>query len=425
MGPFENELSFAERLDREDRLSGFRSEFHFPKLKGKDALYFAGNSLGLQPRKAREYVCQELDDWAALGVEGHLHARKPWLPYHELVTEPAARLVGAQPAEVVVMSSLTVNLHLMMASFYRPTPARHRILIETGAFPSDQYAVASQARFHGYDPSEAILEAKPRSGEALLRTEDLLALIDREGDQIALVLLGNVNYLTGQAFDLGALAEAAHRKGCVFGVDLAHGAGNLPLSLHDWNVDFAAWCSYKYLNAGPGAIAGCYVHERHLGRADLPRFEGWWGHDKKTRFEMPSRFSPIPTAEAWQLSNPPILQLAALRASLELFDRATLPALRSKSERLTAYLEFLLGTLPSGFCEQVTPKESAARGAQLSLRLKSRGGAARAVRELMESGVIADFREPDIARFAPIPLYTSFSDVFHLVETLRGYALRG
>lgn len=420
---FERSAEFAAKLDREDALAGFRSEFHLPRApSGGQALYFAGNSLGLQPRKAREYVNQELDDWAALGVEGHLHARNPWLPYHELVTEPVARLVGAKPAEVVVMSSLTVNLHLLMASFYRPTKERHRILIEAGAFPSDQYAVASQARFHGYDPKEAVLEATPRAGESLLRLEDWLALIDREGDRLALVLLGNVNYLTGQAFDLKRLAEAAHRKGCVFGVDLAHGAGNLALALHDWNVDFAAWCSYKYLNAGPGAIAGCFVHERHLGKRELPRFEGWWGHDKQTRFEMPSRFEPIPTAEAWQLSNPPILQLAALRASLELFDRATVPALRAKSEKLTAYLEFLLAGLPPGFCAQVTPREPAERGAQLSLRLKTKGGTAQAVHELAKAGVIADFREPDIARFAPIPLYTSFTDVFRLSEALGAYA---
>jgi kynureninase len=312
------------------------------------------------------------------------------------------------------MSSLTVNVHLLMVSFYRPTAERHKILIEGGAFPSDQYAVASQLRYHGYDADGALIEARPRPGEATLRTEDLLALIEREGNRLALILLGNANYLTGQAFEVAPLAQAARERGIPFGLDLAHGAGNLPVELHDWGVDFAAWCSYKYLNSGPGAIAGLFVHEKHAGRKDLPRFEGWWGHRKQTRFEMPPKFEAIPTAEAWQLSNPPILQLAALRASLELFDRAGRKALRAKSERLTGYLEFLLKDLDS--LEQLTPADPAQRGAQLSYRV--RAGSAALVTKLLAKGVIADSREPDVIRFAPIPLYTSFEDVFKLSEAL-------
>jgi len=400
----ENSEQWARAQDEADPLRRFRSRFYIPA----DTVYLAGNSLGLQPKKARDYVEAELDDWAKLGVEGHFKARNPWLSYHELLTEQTARLVGARPSEVVVMNTLTVNLHLMMVSFYRPTAERNKILIEAGAFPSDQYAVSSQAAF--------------RRGEVvqLERGENPVERIDRDGSSIALVMLGNVNYLTGEAFDMRAIAKAAHEKGCVVGFNLAHGAGNLLLQLHDDDVDFAVWCSYKYLNAGPGAVAGCFIHERHAADKNLPRFAGWWGHNKETRFQMGPVFDPIPGAEGWQLSNPPILQLAALRASMEIFDEAGMPAVRKKSEQLTGYVEFLIDRLPSGFCEIITPRESERRGAQLSLRIKK--NAKRLVEKLAAAGVICDFREPDIVRVAPAPLYNTFTDVWQCARALEQYA---
>lgn len=408
-------------MDESDPLKSFRERFHIPQTKdGRDILYFAGNSLGLQPKKAREYINEELDDWARLGVEGHFLGRHPWLPYHENLTEATARLVGAKPIEVVVMNTLTVNLHLMMVSFYQPTPKRHKILVESGAFPSDQYAVQSQAKFHGYDPKEAVIELKPRTGEATLRTEDILETLEQRGHEIALVMLGNVNYLTGQAFDMKAITEAAHKKGALAGFNLAHGAGNLHLELHDSNVDFAIWCSYKYLNAGPGNLSGCFVHEHHAREFALPRFAGWWGHNKKTRFLMGPDFDPLPGAEGWQLSNPPIFQLAALRASMEIFDEATMPELRKKSERLTGYLEFLLGELPHGYCAITTPRAPEARGAQLSLKI--RGNPKQLLKDLTDQGVLCDFREPDIIRVAPTPLYNRYSDVHRFVGILGQHA---
>jgi kynureninase len=415
----------ARKLDEQDPLAEYRDQFLIPKgPDGKPCIYLAGNSLGLQPRKAREYVTQELDDWAALGVEGHFQARNPWLPYHELLTAQTARLVGAQPVEVVVMNTLTVNLHLMMVSFYRPSAQRFKILVEGGAFPSDQYAVASQARFHaasvGFDPAQAIVELVPRAGEATLRTEDILERIEKEGDSIALIMLGNVNYLTGQAFDIAAITRAGHAKGCRVGFDLAHGAGNLLVKLHDWGPDFAVWCSYKYLNAGPGSLAGCFVHERHARASKLPRFAGWWGHDKLTRFRMGPVFQPIPGAEGWQLSNPPILQLAALRASLELFDAATMPELRRKGDALTAFLEACLDALPKGYCTIVTPRDPAQRGSQLSLRVQ--GDPKALLGKLHAAGVVCDFREPDVIRAAPVPLYSRFVDVFRFAAILGEHA---
>lgn len=420
----EPSVSEARRLDRRDPLASFRKEFLIPKSRsGKPWIYLAGNSLGLQPRKARAYVAQELEDWARLGVDGHFEAKHPWMSYHETVGAPMARVVGALPTEVVVMNTLTVNLHLMMVSFYRPTSERRKILVEAGAFPSDQYAVASQARFHGYDPATTIVQLRPRAGESSLRTEDILEVIEREGRQLALVMLGSVNYLTGQAFDIPRIVEAGHRQGCRVGFDLAHAAGNLELRLHDWGPDFAVWCSYKYLNAGPGNLSGCFVHERHARALDLPRFAGWWGHDKVTRFQMGDQFRPMPGAEGWQLSNPPIFELAALRASLELFDRATLPRLRKKSELLTGYLERLLDTLPPGFCQVTTPSDAAQRGCQLSLRVNAGSGGPRGLlRKLARAGIICDFREPDTIRAAPVPLYNRFEDVWHFVETLRRHA---
>jgi len=383
---FEDSLEWAQAEDAADDLRSLRAEFLFPE---SGPLYFAGHSLGLQPRRAREYVLQEMEDWERLAVDGHFAARNPWVGYHELLTAATARLVGALPHEVVVMNTLSVNLHLMMVSFYRPRPGKQRLLIEKGAFPSDQYAVASQARFHGF-------------ADAVLESEDPLRTL-RERDDVALVLIGNVNYVSGRAYDMRALVRAAHEKDALIGFDLAHGAGNLVLSLHDDAPDFAVWCNYKYLNAGPGGLGGVFVHERHAD-AQLPRFEGWWGHDKARRFEMAARFSPIRGAEAWQLSNPPILQLAALRASMELFDRAGMPALRRKGDRLTGYLEHLL--IERG-AEILTPQD---RGSMLTVRFRRPG----TVDELKRRGAIVDLRPPDIVRITPAPLYNGFEDVQRL-----------
>ncbi len=406
----------SEIFDAADPLRKFRERFHMPKHNGNEAIYLTGNSLGLQPKTVRAFIEQELKDWETLGVEGHVHAKNPWLPYHEFLTESLARIVGAKPIEVVAMNSLTTNLHLLMVSFYRPTAERYKIVIEKGAFPSDQYAVVSQLAFHGSD-RDALIELSPREGETTLRTEDILETIEREGDSIALILIGGVNYYTGQAFDMQAISEAGHKKGCVVGFDLAHAAGNIELRLHDWDVDFAAWCSYKYLNAGPGAIAGAFVHERHSQNFDLPRFAGWWGHDKETRFLMGPEFRPIAGAEGWQLSNPPIFQLAALRASLEIFDEAGMHALREKSENLTGYLEHLLGTIQDDRISLITPADPKDRGCQLSIRVRD------ADKTLFDSitqrGVIADWREPDVIRVAPVPLYNSFKDVFRFSGVLK------
>lgn len=413
---FTPDESTARALDASDDLAAFRSRFHIPPhTDGTDSIYLCGNSLGLQPKSTRDYIGQELKDWQTLAVEGHFHAKNPWMPYHEFLTEKTARLVGARPAEVINMNSLTVNLHLLMATFYRPTGNRFKILMEDHAFPSDQYAVASQIRFHGYDPKAALVV--PNAGTAVVSTEAIERLIDAEGHSIALILIGGVNYYSGQAFDMARITKAGQTKGCIVGFDLAHAAGNLLLQLHDWNVDFAAWCSYKYLNAGPGGIAGCYIHERHHRDATLPRFAGWWGHDKKTRFLMGPEFAPIESAEGWQLSNPPIFQLAALRASLDIFDEAGMPRLRAKSERLTAYMEFLLDRRLAGKVEILTPRDPAARGCQLSLRVA--GGKAVHAR-LTAAGVVCDWREPDVIRVAPVPLYNSFMDVHRFVNTLAG-----
>lgn len=422
---FENSESFAQALDDQDPMKKYRDQFLIPKAKdGNDILYFAGNSLGLQPKKAREFIGEELDDWARFGVEGHLHARHPWLPYHENLTAQTARLVGAKPLEVVVMNTLTVNLNLMMVSFYQPTKERYKILMEAGAFPSDQYAVSQQVKFHsknvGFDPSTAIIELKPRTGESTLRTEDILTTLEKEGSQIALVMFGSVNYLTGQAFDIPAITQASHAQGCFVGFDFAHGVGNLHLKLNEWGPDFAVWCSYKYLNAGPGALSGCFVHERHANNKTLPRFAGWWGHDKTTRFQMGPNFNPIPGAEGWQMSNPPIFQLAALRASMDLFDEATIPKLREKGDLLTGYLEFLIDLLPKGFCEIKTPRDVKQRGSQLSLKFQ--GDCKALLKDWNEEGIIADFREPDVIRIAPTAMYNRFSDVYHFVKALSKYA---
>ncbi len=406
---------FARQMDASDPLAHFRDRFYIPRSpSGQEWVYLCGHSLGLQPKSAHSYVQQELRDWAELGVEGHFQGKNPWFTYHRLLAEQTAELVGAEPSEVVVMNSLTVNLHLMMASFYRPTADRHKILVEGGAFPSDQYAVESQIRFHGFDPASSLIELKPRDGEDSIRDEDISALIDREGHSIATILLGGVNYVTGQAFDLGSITKAGHAKGCVVGFDLAHAAGNIPLRLHEWGPDFAVWCSYKYLNGGPGCVGGCFVHERHGRASNLPRFAGWWGHDEKSRFQMGPEFHPMEGAEGWQLSNPQILALAPLRASMDIFAEAGMERLRAKSVLLTGYAEFLLGRKKSSRFSVVTPREPARRGAQLSIRPREYG---RDVCDrLAATGVIGDWREPDVFRVAPVPLYNSFGDVFRFVE---------
>ncbi|HRW75071.1 MAG: kynureninase [Lewinellaceae bacterium] len=417
MMTFQATLDFARSLDRQDPLAGFRDRFHIPPAQdGSPSVYFCGNSLGLQPKSTREYVLAELDDWARLGVEGHTHARHPWMPYHEFLTEKMARVVGAKPREVVVMNSLTVNLHLMMVSFYRPTTKRRKIVLEYSPFPSDRYAVASQLRYHGFDPVEDLIELQPRQGSDQVLYEDLETLLEEEGHQIALLLIGGVNYYTGQAYDLRRITALGHRYGCMVGFDLAHAAGNLPLQLHDDGPDFAAWCSYKYLNSGPGSLSGVFVHERHANHPAMPRFEGWWGQDKDTRFLMPDTFTPIQGAEGWQLSNPPILPMAAMRASLDLFDEAGMDRLTAKSRQLTGFLEYLLQQQSNPRFSLITPSDPDQRGCQLSIRV---AGADKSVfHRLSEQGVIADWREPDVIRVAPVPLYNSFEDVFHFVERL-------
>jgi kynureninase len=407
---FETGRDFAVAMAARDPLADYRNRFHIPKAPdGADSVYLCGHSLGLQPKTVRSYVERELEDWARLGVEGHFHAQNPWMPYHELLTSSTARLVGGLLEEVVVMNSLTVNLHLMLVSFYRPTAARNKILIEANAFPSDQYAAQSQTRYHGYDPASSLLEIAPRPGEKSIRTEDIEQLLDEQGERIALVMLGGVNYYSGQVFDCARIAAAGQSRGCVVGFDMAHAAGNIPLRLHDWNVDFAVWCSYKYLNGGPGCIAGCFVHERHARNADLPRFAGWWGNDKAARFRMESQFQAATGAEGWQLSNPSILSMAALRASMDIFEEVGIERVRAKSAELTGYLEFLLTEQPSGNFSIITPRDPAQRGAQLSLQIESKGRAL--CERLARQGIICDWREPDILRVAPVPLYNSFLEV--------------
>jgi|RhiMetdeSRZDD1v2_1073273.scaffolds.fasta_scaffold151905_2 kynureninase len=409
----------ARQLDAKDPLARFRTRFHMPRHGDGEAVYLCGNSLGLQPVTAAALVQETLEDWQRLAVRAHFEARHPWMPYHELATSRMAQLVGAEPIEVVCMNSLTVNLHLMMVSFYRPTTQRHRILMEVGAFPSDRYAVESQIRFHGYDPREALVLAAPRPGESSLRMEDLEALIQRNADTLALVLLPGVQYYTGEVYDFERIVRAARRRGIPIGLDLAHAVGNVPLQLHEWEVDFAVWCSYKYLNAGPGAVAGCFVHERYARDTERPRFAGWWGHDKASRFQMGPRFAPIPGAEGWQLSNPPILSFAPLLASLEIFAEAGMDALRAKSLQLSGYLEMLLKDALGEQLDILTPLAPSQRGCQLSVRLL--GGATRGralLWQLEARGIVCDWREPDVIRVAPVPLYNRFADVHQFVATI-------
>jgi len=419
--PFRPGRDFAVALDRGDPLGRFRDEFHIPRSEnGETEIYFAGNSLGLLPKRTEKYVEEELTKWKRLAVKAHFMGQNPWMPYHELLASPMARLVGALPTEVVTMNSLTVNLHLMMASFYRPTSERHRILLEEHAFPSDDYALESQAIMHGFDPAEALLRLRPGKGRHSIDTADVAEVLEREGHSIAVVLLPGVQYYTGQAFEIEAITRMAQSKGCVVGFDLAHAAGNLVLSLHEWNVDFAVWCSYKYLNSGPGSVGGCFVHERHGLHPDLPRLAGWWGHDKKSRFRMEPGFQPIPGAEGWQLSNPPILSLAAIRASLDVFMEAGgMEPLREKSVRLTAFMEWLLARELGDSVEILTPDDPRQRGCQLSLRVKSNVAGRTVLERLEASGVTCDWREPDVIRAAPVPLYNRYEEVYRFVEILR------
>ena len=412
---FDTSASFAAEMDARDPLASFRDRFHIPHApNGRDAVYLCGHSLGLQPKRVREYVEQELKDWEGLAVEAHFHGRNPWLPYHRLLTANMARIVGALPSEVVMMNSLTVNLHLMMVSFYRPTDQRHKIVIEGDAFPSDRYAIESQLRYHGFDAVSSLIELKPRPSESVIRQEDIEALLEREGPSIALVMLGGVNYATGQLFDMQAIARAGHEQACVVAFDLAHAAGNIPVKLHDWDVDFAVWCGYKYLNGGPGCVAGCFVHERYSRAWELPRFSGWWGHEERTRFRMGPEFRAADGAEGWQLSNPSIMSMAPLRASLEIFDEAGIERLRAKSISLTAYLEFLLNHDDSRKFRVITPREPQWRGAQLSIRMRESGRSI--VDRLNAEGVFCDWREPDILRVAPVPLYNGYTDVHQFAQ---------
>lgn len=420
---FKNELSFAHQLDAEDELKHFREQFFIPQHDGEDCIYFTGNSLGLQPKKVKEYIQQELDDWAKLGVEGHFHARNPWMPYHEIFPQQIAKIVGALPHEVVVMNQLTVNLHLLLVTFYRPTKERNKIICEAKAFPSDQYAFESHVKHHGLNPDDTIIEIAPSEGEYILRTEDIIATIQQHANETALVLFGGVNYYTGQLFNIEAITKAAHEAGAYAGFDLAHAAGNVSLQLHDWNVDFACWCSYKYLNSGPGGVAGVYIHEQHAANTMLPRFAGWWGYKKETRFKMDKGFEAIATAEGWQLSNAPVLSMAAHKAALDIFEAAGMEKLTAKSKLLSAYLFFIIDDLNAKLShkiiEVITPRNETEKGCQVSMLMLERGK--EIFNALMQHGVITDWREPNVIRIAPVPLYNTFEDVFkfgQIIETV-------
>ena len=416
---FVNSLAYAKSRDANDALKNYRSKFLFPQHNGNDVVYFTGNSLGLQPKSTSAYIQQELNDWAQFGVEGHFLAKNPWLSYHELLTAKMAKIVGALPEETVMMNQLTVNLHLLMVSFYRPTKSRYKILCEAKAFPSDQYALQSQVKFHGHSIEGAIIEVAPRENEYAIREEDILEAIKKHGDEIALIMIGGVNYFTGQVFDMKKITAAGHAVGAIVGFDLAHAAGNIKLQLHDWQVDFAAWCSYKYLNSGPGSVAGAFVHQNHLKNVDLPMFAGWWGHDKKTRFLMDSTFVPMQTAERWQMSNAPVFSMAACNASLDIFDEVGMDALIEKSKQLVAYLNFIVDDInrqKNNCLEVITPLEN--RGCQLSIVAHGQGKAL--YTKLIENGVIPDWREPNVIRCAAIPLYNSFEDMYRFGEILKG-----
>ena len=411
-------LAYAKSLDSQDELKTYRDQFHMPlRPNGEPYVYLCGNSLGLQPKSTKNAIAQELEDWKNLGVEGHFHAKNPWLPYHEFLTNAMAKVVGAKPEEVVVMNTLTVNLHMMMISFYRPTAKRNKIIIEADAFPSDKYAAESQIRLHGYDPKECLIELKARSGEVCLREEDIKHTIEANGEELALIMLGNTNYYTGQYFDMHKITEWGHAVGSYVGFDCAHGAGNYPLQLHDSGCDFAVWCNYKYLNSGPGGMGGAFVNERHHNQKSLPRLEGWWGHNKETRFKMRDAFEPMPTVEAWQLSNPPIMAMAAVWASLKIFEEVGMEKLRKKAIALTGYTEFLVKSLGKDVINIITPSDPNQRGSQLSIQVKS---ADKSIFDtLTEKGVIADWREPDVIRISPVPMYNSFEDAWKFYQLLK------
>jgi kynureninase len=424
---YESTLEFAQAQDAADPLRSFRDRFHFPSFTTDTLVYFTGHSLGLQPKTVRAAVELELDEWAKYGVEGHFHSTNPWYSYHERLTPAMADIVGAKESEVVCMNSLTTNIHLLFVSFYRPTKTRYKIISEARMFPSDRYLLETQAQFHGFDPDDAIIEVAPRDGERLIREEDILCAIEANADEVALVFFGGVNYFTGQLFNMQRLTEAAHAVGAIAGFDLAHAAGNVPLSLHEWDVDFAAWCSYKYLNSSPGNVGAIFVHERHGKDSDLPRFGGWWGHDKSTRFEMKNGFQPMDGAEGWQLSNAPILGMSAMKASLDIFAEAGMTALREKSEKLTGYLEYAVDRLaeefPDADIQLITPRDPAQRGSQISIDIAGRER--KLFDDMIAAGVIGDFREPCIIRIAPMPLYNSFEDVFTFGKVMRKLLARG
>ncbi len=415
-----NTLAYAQNLDNNDPLKRFRNEFLIPKHQGKDVIYFCGNSLGLQPKKTKEYLLNQLDVWEEYGVEGHFKSDTPWMYYQKSTKDSLAKIVGAKPIEVVAMNQLTVNLHLMMVSFYKPTSKRYKIIMEGTAFPSDQYAIESQVKFHGFQPSDAIIELFPREGEYTLRHEDILNEIEKHGNELALVMMGGVNYYTGQFFPLKEITEKAHHVGAYCGFDLAHTCGNIPLQLHDWNVDFAVWCSYKYLNSSPGGISGIFIHEKHSINPETPRFAGWWGYKEETRFKMEKGFIPEPGAEGWQMSNVPILAMAAHRAALDLFDEAGIENLRTKSLLLTSYMQFVIeeANKKLGFEKYIiiTPTDPNNRGCQISIICKE--GGKQAFDQLVDKGVIGDWREPEVLRFAPVPLYNSFEDVYQFGQLL-------
>ncbi|NQY63142.1 MAG: kynureninase [Alteromonadaceae bacterium] len=418
---FENTLAFAQEQDKQDELAHYREQFHHPVINGKEVLYFTGNSLGLQPKSAKEYVNKELDDWAKWGVEGHFHANNPWVSYHEILTPASAHIVGANESEVVCMNSLTTNLHLLFVSFYRPDAKRFKIISEAKMFPSDRYLLETQIRHHGFDPDEAIIEISPREGEHLIHEDDILAAIEENADELALVFFGGVNYFTGQLFDMEKLTKAAHRAGALAGFDLAHAVGNVPLKMHDWDVDFAAWCTYKYLNSSAGNVGGIFVNDRHGNNTELNRFGGWWGHNKERRFLMENHFEPMTGAEGWQISNAPVMGMAILKASLDIFFEVGMDKLRAKSLPLTAYLEFVFNDVVDQFpdiqLEIITPEDADKRGCQLSVKLI--GTDKSFFQALTDAGVIADFREPDVIRLAPTPLYNSFEDVYLFGEILK------
>ncbi|PCI99208.1 MAG: kynureninase [Flavobacteriales bacterium] len=420
---YQNNLEFAQKLDEQDELKAYRDKFHIPIIDGKETIYFTGNSLGLQPKSTIDYINTELKDWAKWGVEGHFNAKNPWFAYHEMFAEPISKIVGAKEQEVVVMNNLTVNLNLLMVSFYRPTKSRYKIICEAKAFPSDQYALEMQVKNAGLNPDEAIIEISPRNGEHTIHNEDIISAIENAGDSLACVMIGGVNYFTGQVFDMKAITDAAHSVGANCGFDLAHGVGNIELKLHEWNVDFACWCSYKYLNSGPGGVSGVYINERHCNNTDLPRFAGWWGQEKETRFLMEKGFKPMKTAEAWQMSNAPVLSMAAHKAAIDIFDEVGMDKLLKKQKLISGYLEFIVDDVNESLSssnkslEIITPRDWKERGCQVSVIAHGFGKSL--FDELTAEGVITDWREPNAIRMAPIPLYNSFEDIYRFGEILK------